>query len=108
MVIQSGNDASVALAEAAAGSEEAFAERMNSEAKRLGLNDTHFLNSSGFFDNAEPRHYSTARDLASLRLRWCATIRKPMRSMRSRNIARKASCNTTGIDCCGWTRLSTD
>ncbi|MBK9522448.1 MAG: D-alanyl-D-alanine carboxypeptidase [Rhodocyclaceae bacterium] len=66
MVIQSGNDASVALAEAAAGSEEAFAERMNSEAKRLGLNDTHFLNSSGFFDNAEPRHYSTARDLAKL------------------------------------------
>lgn len=66
MVIQSGNDASVALAEAAAGSEETFAERMNSEAKRLGLNDTHFLNSSGFFDNAEPRHYSTARDLAKL------------------------------------------
>ena len=56
----------VPLAEAAAGSEEAFAERMNSEAKRLGLNDTHFLNSSGFFDNAEPRHYSTARDLAKL------------------------------------------
>ena len=66
MVIQSGNDASVALAEAVAGSEEAFAERMNSEAKRLGLNDTHFLNSSGFFDNTEPRHYSTARDLAKL------------------------------------------
>ena len=66
MVIQSGNDASVALAEAAAGNEDAFAERMNSEAKRLGLNDTHFLNSSGFFDNAEPRHYSTARDMAKL------------------------------------------
>ena len=66
MVIQSGNDASVALAEAAAGSEEAFTERMNGEAKRLGLNDTHFLNSSGFFDTTEPRHYSTARDLAKL------------------------------------------
>ena len=66
MVIQSGNDASVALAEAAAGSEDAFAQLMNSEAKRLGLNDTHFLNSSGFFDNAEPRHHSTARDMAKL------------------------------------------
>jgi D-alanyl-D-alanine carboxypeptidase (penicillin-binding protein 5/6) len=66
MVVQSGNDASVALAEAVAGSEEAFAERMNKEAQRLGLKDTHFLNASGFFDNAEPNHYSTARDLAKL------------------------------------------
>jgi D-alanyl-D-alanine carboxypeptidase (penicillin-binding protein 5/6) len=66
MVVQSGNDASVALAEAVAGSEDAFAERMNKEAQRLGLKDTHFLNASGFFDNAEPKHYSTARDLAKL------------------------------------------
>ncbi len=66
MVVQSGNDASVALAEAVAGTEEAFAERMNREAQRLGLRDTHFLNASGFHDNAEPRHYSTARDMARL------------------------------------------
>lgn len=66
MVIQSGNDASVALAEAVAGSEEAFAERMNREAQRLGLKDTHFLNASGYFDDAQPAHYSTARDLAGL------------------------------------------
>lgn len=66
MVVQSGNDASVALAEAIAGSEDAFAERMNKEAERLGLKDTHFLNASGLHDNAEPRHYSTARDMANL------------------------------------------
>jgi serine-type D-Ala-D-Ala carboxypeptidase (penicillin-binding protein 5/6) len=66
MVVQSGNDASVALAEAAAGTEDAFAQRMTSEAKRLGMNDTTFLNASGFFDNAEPRHISTARDMAKL------------------------------------------
>ncbi len=66
MIIQSGNDASVALAEAMAGSENAFAELMNREAVRLGLKDTHFLNASGYFDNAEPQHVSTARDLARL------------------------------------------
>lgn len=66
MIIQSGNDASVALAEAMAGSENAFTELMNREATRLGLKDTHFLNSSGYFDNAEPQHISTARDLAHL------------------------------------------
>lgn len=66
MVVQSGNDASVALAEAIAGSEDAFAERMNKEVQRLGLKDTHFLNASGLHDNPEPRHYSTARDMANL------------------------------------------
>ncbi len=66
MVIQSGNDASVALAEAIAGSEDKFAEMMNREAQRLGLKDTHFLNASGYFEGPEPKHYSTPRDLARL------------------------------------------
>jgi D-alanyl-D-alanine carboxypeptidase (penicillin-binding protein 5/6) len=66
MVVQSGNDASVALAEAISGSEDVFAERMNKEAQRLGLKDSNFLNASGFHDNAEPKHYSTARDMAQL------------------------------------------
>ncbi len=66
MIVQSGNDAAVALAEAVSGSEEAFALKMNDTAAKLGLKDTHFLNASGFFDNAEPNHYSTARDLAHL------------------------------------------
>ncbi|HTY02959.1 MAG TPA: D-alanyl-D-alanine carboxypeptidase family protein, partial [Rhodocyclaceae bacterium] len=63
MIIQSGNDASIALAEAMAGSEDAFAQRMNSEAQRLGLTGTHFMNATGLPD---ARHYSTARDLARL------------------------------------------
>jgi D-alanyl-D-alanine carboxypeptidase (penicillin-binding protein 5/6) len=66
MVIQSGNDASVALAEAIGGSEPAFASMMNQTAKRLGLKDTNFLNASGFFDGAQPNHYSTAHDMARL------------------------------------------
>src|SRR6266581_761930 len=63
MIIQSGNDACIALAEAVAGSEEAFAERMNREARRLGMKNTHFTNSSGL---PEAAHYSTASDLALL------------------------------------------
>lgn len=63
MIVQSGNDACLALAEVTAGSEEAFVERMNREAQRLGLKDTHFANSTGLPD---PAHYSTASDLALL------------------------------------------
>ncbi|MDO9007678.1 MAG: D-alanyl-D-alanine carboxypeptidase family protein [Thiobacillus sp.] len=63
IVIQSGNDASVALAEHIAGSEEAFASLMNTEAKRLGMRNTHFANATGW---PAPDHYSTARDMAIL------------------------------------------
>ena len=63
MVVQSGNDACIALAEAVAGSEEAFAQLMNREAARLGMKSSHFVNSSGLPD---AQHYSTARDLALL------------------------------------------
>ena len=63
MVIQSGNDAAIALAEHVAGSEAAFATLMNDYAKRLGLKNTHFVNATGL--SAEG-HYSTARDLALL------------------------------------------
>ena len=66
MVIQSGNDASVALAESIGGSEDAFAGMMNRTAQRMGLKDTHFLNASGYFEGPAPTHYSTARDLARL------------------------------------------
>jgi D-alanyl-D-alanine carboxypeptidase (penicillin-binding protein 5/6) len=66
MVIQSGNDASVALAEAVGGSEDQFAAMMNRTAQRLGLKDSNFLNSSGYFEGPAPTHYSTARDLARL------------------------------------------
>jgi D-alanyl-D-alanine carboxypeptidase (penicillin-binding protein 5/6) len=60
MVVQSGNDACIALAELVAGTEEAFAQRMNREAERLGLKGTKFMNASGLPD---PQHFSTARDL---------------------------------------------
>ncbi|MBI3376145.1 MAG: D-alanyl-D-alanine carboxypeptidase [Betaproteobacteria bacterium] len=63
MVVQSGNDACVALAEAVAGSEEAFAQLMNREAARLGMKSSRFANASGLPD---AQHYSTARDLALL------------------------------------------
>jgi D-alanyl-D-alanine carboxypeptidase (penicillin-binding protein 5/6) len=66
MVIQSGNDASVALAEAIGGTEDAFAGMMNRTAQRMGLKDTNFLNASGYFEGPAPTHYSTARDLARL------------------------------------------
>jgi D-alanyl-D-alanine carboxypeptidase (penicillin-binding protein 5/6) len=69
MVIQSGNDASVALAEHVAGSEEAFAGLMNHYSELLGMSSTNFTNSTGLPD---PEHYTTARDIAVLS---AATIR---------------------------------
>jgi serine-type D-Ala-D-Ala carboxypeptidase (penicillin-binding protein 5/6) len=63
MVIQSGNDASVALAEHVAGSEEGFAKLMNSHAQRLGMTNSHFANATGLPD---PDEYTTARDLAKV------------------------------------------
>lgn len=63
MIIQSGNDATIALAEAIAGTEEIFVTLMNREAKRMGLAATNFVNSTGL---PEPKHTTTARDLAQL------------------------------------------
>jgi len=63
LIVQSGNDAAIALAELVAGSETAFAERMNAEAGRLGLANTHFVNATGL---SNPQQYSTAADLAQL------------------------------------------
>jgi D-alanyl-D-alanine carboxypeptidase (penicillin-binding protein 5/6) len=66
LVVQSGNDAAVALAEATAGTEEAFVSLMNKEAERMGMKSTHFANAHGLPD---PNNYSTARDLAILAAR---------------------------------------
>ena len=63
IIIQSGNDASKAIAEHMAGSEENFAKLMNAEAQRLGMTHTHFVNPTGLPD---PAHKSSARDLAIL------------------------------------------
>ncbi len=63
MIVQSGNDATIALAERIAGTEETFAQLMNAEAARLGMTGTHFENSSGL---PSPQHYTTARDMSLL------------------------------------------
>lgn len=63
MIVQSGNDATVALAELIAGSEDVFAQMMNREAQRLGMKSTNFTNASGWPD---AKHYSTAHDIAIL------------------------------------------
>ena len=63
VIIQSGNDASVALAEHISGSEEVFAQVMNQYAEQLGMTATHFMNSTGL---PHPEHYTTARDMAIL------------------------------------------
>ena len=63
IIVQSGNDASIALAEHIAGGEDTFASMMNQEGKRLGLSNTHFVNATGWPD---PNHYSSALDMARL------------------------------------------
>ncbi len=63
MIIQSGNDASVALAEHVAGGEDTFAQYMNQYAKKIGMNNTNFLNCTGL---PHKNHYTTARDIATL------------------------------------------
>jgi serine-type D-Ala-D-Ala carboxypeptidase (penicillin-binding protein 5/6) len=63
MIIQSGNDASITLAEGVAGAEEQFANMMNKQGKKLGLSNTNFVNATGLPDK---NHYTTAADLALL------------------------------------------
>jgi D-alanyl-D-alanine carboxypeptidase (penicillin-binding protein 5/6) len=63
MIVQSGNDACVALAEGIAGSEEAFATEMNKVAAEIGMKASNFMNATGLPDD---NHYTTARDLATL------------------------------------------
>jgi D-alanyl-D-alanine carboxypeptidase (penicillin-binding protein 5/6) len=63
LIVQSGNDASVALAEAVSGTEDAFVDLMNREAARMGLKETHFANSHGL---PNPQNYSTAYELARI------------------------------------------
>jgi D-alanyl-D-alanine carboxypeptidase (penicillin-binding protein 5/6) len=66
MLVQSGNDSCVVLAEGLAGSEEAYVELMNQKGKEIGLKDSHFTNVTGLPD---PNHWMTARDLATLAMR---------------------------------------
>jgi serine-type D-Ala-D-Ala carboxypeptidase (penicillin-binding protein 5/6) len=63
MIVQSGNDATIALAEKIGGTEAAFAQLLNEYAKRIGMKASHFVNADGLPD---PNHYTTARDMAIL------------------------------------------
>jgi D-alanyl-D-alanine carboxypeptidase (penicillin-binding protein 5/6) len=63
MIIQSGNDACITLAEGIAGSEDAFADMLNAAAQKMGLKNSHFANATGLPD---PDHYSSAQDLATI------------------------------------------
>ncbi|GAA0417397.1 D-alanyl-D-alanine carboxypeptidase family protein [Cocleimonas flava] len=63
LIVQSGNDAAIALAEHISGNETAFVAKMNQTAKDMGLNSTHFSNPTGWPD---PDHYTTARDIVTL------------------------------------------
>ena len=69
LIVQSGNDASVALAEAVAGAEDTFVVLMNREAERMGLKSSHFANSHGL---PSPENYSTAQDISVLAARMIA------------------------------------
>ncbi len=66
IIVQSGNDACIVIAEGVSGSEEMFVEELNSLAKEIGLNNSHFKNSTGWPD---PEHLMTSRDLLTLSLR---------------------------------------
>lgn len=66
MIVQSGNDATMALAEGVGGTKENFVRLMNEQAKALGMNGTSYKNPEGL---TEPGHYTTARDLATLSMR---------------------------------------
>ena len=91
LIVQSGNDATVALAEHVAGSEPVFVDLMNQYAQRLGLVSTHFQNSPGM---PSPEHYTTARDIAVLSAalireypeyyKWYSQRRSPGTRSRSR------------------------
>ena len=63
MIVQSGNDACIALAELISGGEEAFVRAMNAQARKLSMKNTNFMNATGL---PNPQHYSTAQDLALL------------------------------------------
>ena len=63
VIVQSGNDASIVLAEGLSGSEGSFSDSLNENAKKLGMDSSNFLNASGWPD---PEHYTTARDLSKV------------------------------------------
>jgi len=100
MIVQSGNDASIVLAEAISGTEEGFAQLMNREAQKMGLRNTQYRNATGLPD---PQHYSSAHDLAILASRLIRDFpdRYPLYAMREyvyNNIRQPNRNRLLGID----------
>ena len=83
MIVQSGNDASIALAELVGGTEAAFVDRMNAEAKRLGMLNTQFTNATGL---ADPKHWSTARRPREARARGDPRLSRVLPALREARV----------------------
>lgn len=103
MIVQSGNDACIALAEVVAGSEANFADIMNKEAKRLGMKNTHFTNTTGLPD---PNHYTTAFDLSLLASAIIKQFLNFIRIIHKKNTLIMASRNPIEIGYCGLIPMS--
>lgn len=111
VVVSSANDCATALAEAVAGSESGFVEKMNQRARELGMENTHFANCTGLDDEAGPDvHYTTARDIAIMsrqllghdRIReyttiWMDTIRDGTFGLSNTNKLVRFYSGTTGL-----------
>ncbi len=101
MIVQSGNDASVALAEHVAGTEESFADLMNHYAGQLGMTDSHFENSTGL---PAVEHYSTATDMALLARALISQFPGILSLVCATGIHfQRASPSTIATRCCGAT-----
>lgn len=102
IIIQSGNDASVAMAEHIAGSEDAFAQLMNHYAQQLGMTNTHFVNATGL---PHPDHYTTADDMAKLARAIVTSFLIVTLYMRKKNSTLIILNKPIAIYCCGAINL---
>ena len=96
MIIQSGNDATIALAERVGGTEPAFAQMMNEYAKRLGMKGSNFENSDGL---PSPNHYTTARDMTTLAKSIIRDFPSTTRCSACTSSSGTTSSNKTATDC---------
>ena len=106
MIVQSGNDATVALAEGVAGSVERFVQLMNDQAKALGMKNTGYRNPEGL---TEPGHITTARDLATLSMRLMRDFPEyvPYSAIKKYRYEGPQPTTATATCCCSATRRST-
>lgn len=96
IIIQSGNDACIVVAEGLAGSEDAFAEMMTRRAKEIGLTNSNFANATGW---PHPKHYMSARDLAVLSERLVTDFPEHYKILQKRPSPIARSSKATGTRC---------